>query len=87
MDINGVRGDLHKRGAGHATGYASPPGQNGLGTKPVAARDALRRADIALARVRGVFISAGYGPAAVNAMLDKIAHLISRIDRALVAKP
>ena len=55
----------------------------------LAARDALRRADLALARARAVFISAGYAPgaAAINAMFDKIAHLVARIDRALAAKP
>ena len=55
----------------------------------LAARDGLRRADISLARVRGVFITAGYvpGAAAINAMLDKVAHLVARIDRALAAVP
>ena len=55
----------------------------------LAAKNVLRRADLALARARGVFISAGYAPgaAAINAMLDRIAHLIARIDRAMTAKP
>ena len=54
-----------------------------------AARDALRRADLALARARAVFISAGYAPgaAAINALIDRIAGLIARIDRAMAAKP
>jgi hypothetical protein len=55
----------------------------------LAARYDLRRAGIALGRVRGVFISAGAarGAAAINMMIDKLAHLIARIDKALMAKP
>jgi len=54
-----------------------------------AARDGLRRADRALRTTRGVFITAGHGQAAasVNALIDKLAHLLARIDRALTAKP
>ena len=49
----------------------------------------LRRADAALTHARGVFISSGAArdAAAINALIDRIAHLIARIDRALTAKP
>jgi hypothetical protein len=58
-------------------------------TQLLAARDALRRVDVGLARVRGIFISAGDAPdaAAVNALIDRIAHLLARIDKVLMAKP
>ena len=55
----------------------------------LAAKDALRRADLALAHARGVFVGGGYGPgaASVSALIDRIAHLLARIDKALMAKP
>jgi hypothetical protein len=55
----------------------------------IAARAALSGADANLSRARGVFIKAGYAPgaAAVNALIDRVSHLLVRIDRALAAKP
>ena len=49
----------------------------------------LQRASAALARVRGICISAGdaQDAAAVNALIDKLASLRSKIDKALLAKP
>jgi len=58
-------------------------------TELLAARNDLRRADVALSRVRGIFITAGHAQAAasVNAVIGKLAHLRDRIDKALMAKP
>ena len=54
-----------------------------------AAKTDLRRADAALARTRAIFIAGGYaqGAATINALIDKLAHLRARIDKALMAKP
>ena len=54
-----------------------------------AAKYDLRRADAALARVRGLLIAGGAAQdaASVATLIDRIAILINRIDAALLAKP
>ena len=68
---------------------AKAPMQHLSKAELIAARYDLRRAGIALGRVRGVFISAGAArdAAAINMMIDKLTHLIARIDKVLAAKP
>ena len=58
-------------------------------TDLLTARDHLRVADLALAKCRGIFIRSGAAmdAATVNALIDKLAHLRARIDKALMAKP
>jgi hypothetical protein len=53
-----------------------------------AARYDLRRAGAALGRVRGVFITAGDAAdaSAINTLIDRISHLIARIDKQLSRK-
>jgi hypothetical protein len=55
----------------------------------LAARDALRLADVYLSRTRGIFIRSGHGEAAAacNALIKRLASLLGKVEKALLAKP
>ena len=49
----------------------------------------LQRADAALARIRGIFISAGAAKdaASINGLIERLNRIRKEIDNALLAKP
>jgi hypothetical protein len=55
----------------------------------ITARAALNRADLELAKVRGIFLTASYVPGAVtvNTTLVSVHYLIAQIDRELATRP